>query len=285
MSDAPSEIRREVLGQSLPAELAGLIRAGSVRPFWRLLLMSWWTTGCLTVALVGIGILTPWARARQRWLARMARLWARGMSRSVGMRVTIEGPVPEPPFFLVANHLSYVDIVLLMSQVDVVFVAKRELNQWPIVGYLTRLVGTIFLDRSSPRDAIRVLDAIDQGVARGLGVVVFPEGTSSHGDDVSQLRPALFEWAVRSGSPVRVATIRYQTPAGSPPARDAVCWWGDMAFVPHVLGLCQLPGFHATVTFEPEGLVADDRSALAARARSLMARRLESARAGTVESA
>lgn len=285
MSDERSAIRRELLGDRLAADLAGMLRSGSVRPLWRLLAMSWWTTACLTVALTGIGILTPWPRPRRQWLARMARRWARGMGRLVGMRVRIEGPVPQPPFFLVANHLSYVDIVLLMSQVDVVFVAKRELARWPVVGYLTRLVGTIFVDRTSRRDVIRVLDAIDEGMGRGIGVVVFPEGTSSDGGGVSRLRPALFEWAVRSGSPVRVATIRYQTPAGAPPARDVVCWWGEMSFVPHVLELCRLPGFEATLSFEPHGLTAGNRASLAEAARSLMTTRLRSATPSTVENA
>ncbi len=180
------------------------------------------------------------------------------------------GPVPEAPFFLVANHLSYVDIVVMLALVDGVFVAKRELNQWPVVGYLTRLVGTIFLDRTSRRDAMRALEAIDRRVGEGDGVIVFPEGTSSVGAGVNPMKPALFEWAARNRFPVHCVTLGYETPAGSPAARTAVCWWGDMTFVPHLITLCRLPGFQANIRFADRSLTGDDRNQLATEAREVI---------------
>lgn len=175
------------------------------------------------------------------------------------------------PFFLVSNHVSYCDIVLLLGQVHGVFVAKKELNEWPVIGYLTRLVGTIFVDRNSRRDAKRVLETIDQRVASGDGVIVFPEGTSSSGDDVHPMRTALFEWAAQTGKPVGIASIHYTTRPGMPSAREAVCWWGDMSFVPHVLQLCQMPGFDATLHFGDEPVTGNDRGLLAAQAREAVA--------------
>jgi 1-acyl-sn-glycerol-3-phosphate acyltransferase len=190
------------------------------------------------------------------------------------MRVTVHGPAPASPFFLVTNHLSYVDIVLLFGQVDAVFVAKHQLQGWPVVGYLTRLVGTIFIDRERRRDAKRVLEAIDRRIAEGDAVVVFPEGTSSEGVEVRPLKPALFEWAAQRGHPVHVATIHYATDPGHPPARDAVCWWGAMTFLPHLLDLCRLPGFRATLHFGPTPITGTDRATLATRARDAIAANL-----------
>jgi 1-acyl-sn-glycerol-3-phosphate acyltransferase len=221
-----------------------------------------------------------WALARSpdrrhRWRTRTVKRWARGVCRIAGAELSVAGPVPEAPFFLVANHLGYVDIVVLLALVDGVFVAKQELNRWPIVGYLTRLVGIIFLDRTSARDALRALGAIDERIAGGDGVIVFPEGTSSAGDDVNPMKPALFEWAARNQFPVHCVTLGYETPPGSPPARSAVCWWGEMTFVPHVIRLCRLPRFTATVQFADESLIGSDRNRLASDARAVILARFE----------
>lgn len=271
MSQPPTGTREEIFGPRPGREVATLLRSGSVRPLWRLLALCAWTTGCLATLLVGHSALVVWPRSRPRWRRRMIRRWARGLARIVGMRVDIEGQPPARPFFLVANHLSYVDIVLLLGELDTVFVAKRELTEWPVVGYLTRIAGTIFVDRERRRDAIRVLRDIEAGIERGEGIVVFPEGTSSRGAEVSPLRPALFEWAARSGFPVHVATIRYEAPPGAPSAEEAICWWGTMSFVPHLIGLCRLPGFRAVVRFADEPLVGTGRTELAARARAAIA--------------
>lgn len=271
MSEPSAGVRHEVFGPSPARELAALLRSGSVRPLGRLLAAGAWTAGGLMTLLSGMAVLMAWPRGRQRWRHRVVRWWARGLGWIVGMRVTIEGPAPSRPFFLVANHLSYVDIVLLYSRLDGVFVAKRELVDWPVLGYLTRLVGTIFVDRRRRRDAVRVLRAIAAGIERGEGVILFPEGTSTAGDGVHPLRPALFEWAARARYPVHAATIRYETPPGHPPAREAVCWWGSMAFVPHLLTLVRLPGFRAVVRFADAPLVGADRVELATRARELIA--------------
>jgi len=267
-----SDVRQEIFGGNLRQTAGTLLRTGAVRPIVRLGAIAVWTGGLFVVLVTGMWLATPWPQRRLGWRNLIVGGWARGMGRIVNMRVTIRGRRPEAPFFLVANHLSYCDIVLLLGHVHGVFVAKKELNQWPVIGYLTRLVGTIFVDRSSRRDAKRVIQAIDHRVAGGDGVIVFPEGTSSGGDDVHPMRTALFEWAAQTGNPVTVATIHYATRSGQPPAREAVCWWGDMSFVPHVLQLCQMPGFEATLHFGSEPLSGNDRGLLAVRAREAVAR-------------
>lgn len=276
MSAAPSGVRREVFGDRPARELVRLLRPGSVRPLSRVAGSVAWTASCLLVFLTGMAAAGVVRNGRRRWRPWMIRLWARGLGRLAGMRVERRGPRPDRPFFLVANHLSYVDIILLLAEVDAVFVAKRELVAWPVIGWLARLGGTIFVDRSQPRDAVRVLGDIEAGIARGEGIVVFPEGTSSSGDEVQTLKPALFEWAARSAFPVHVATIRYDAPPGFPPARDVVCWWGDMSFLPHLLGLFRLPGFRATLWISPTALSGRDRTTLARQARTLMTAALES---------
>jgi len=266
-----AEIRREIYGASPGRELLSLLKRGSWRPIVRIGGIAVWTSGLFVFLIAGMWATTPWQARRRWWRNLIVKRWARGLAWIVNMRMRIEGPRPAAPFFLVANHLSYVDIVLMLAQVDTVFVAKRELGQWPILGYLTRLVGTIFLDRESRRDAVRAIGAIDRRIDDGDGVVVFPEGTSSDGADVYPMKTALFEWAAQKGYPVRHAAIHYRTGPGAPPAREAVCWWGSMSFMPHVIELCELRGFEATVRFGDEPLVGNDRGELAIRARDAIA--------------
>ena len=270
MTSPDTDLRHEVYGASPGRALLGLLRAGGLRALGRLVGISSWTVVCLIVLVSGHGVLVVARRRRRRWRHRIVRRWARGLSWLVGMKVEIEGDPPPAPFFLVANHLSYVDIVLLLGMLDTVFVAKRELVDWPVIGYLARITGTIFVDRRRARDAVRVLESIDERIAGGEGVVLFPEGTSSRGDDVYPMRPALFEWAVRSGFPVRAATIGYRSPPGGPPASEVICWWGDMSFLPHVIGLCRLPGFRAQVRFAGDPVVGTNRTDLARRARDVI---------------
>ena len=111
----------------------------------------------------------------------------------------------------------------------------------------------------------RALDQIGQAIREGDGVVLFPEGTTSIGADVAELKPALLHWAARENHPVHFAAISYASPDPDRPAHLKVCWWGDAALLPHVAELCRMRQFHATVTFGRAPLSDANRGALAAR--------------------
>jgi 1-acyl-sn-glycerol-3-phosphate acyltransferase len=207
--------------------------------------------------------------------ARLFRTWARWSARVLGARIEVEGSPPAAPFVLVSNHLGYVDIPVLASQVDCVFVSRSDVAAWPILGPLVRMVGTIFIDREAKRDIPRVLDQVDENLAHGRGIVIFPEGTTSDGSRVLPFRPPLLEAAARAEMPVRCVALTYRTPPGTDPAGEAVCWWGDMTFWPHVLRLFRLPYFTARVRFAPEPIRETDRKRLAATAREIVVRHLD----------
>ena len=194
------------------------------------------------------------------------RTWARACARILGMRITVDGASPAPPFFLVSNHLSYVDIVVLFSVLDCHFIAKSDVARWPVMGFLARTAGTLFIRRESKRDLTRVIPAVQALLGAGRGVVVFPEGTSTKGDAVARFKPSLFEVAILTETPVSYAALSYVTPDATPPAHLSVCWWGDMEFMPHLFRLLALPRFDATVAFGGARITADDRKVLAARA-------------------
>lgn len=215
-----------------------------------------------TVWLTGKRLLPPKSFLRRRLRKFILISWARSLALIVGMRINVEGQPPQPPFFLVANHLSYVDIILVASQMDCVFIAKKEISGWPGMGWLSNGVGTIFIDRKNFQDIPRVIGLIDEALNEGSGIVLFPEGTSTMGDNIMPFSPALLEPAARAGYPVSYAAISYDTPLNEPPAHAAVCWWGDMDFVPHFLKLLLVSKFQATISYGEDAIHADDRKIL-----------------------
>jgi 1-acyl-sn-glycerol-3-phosphate acyltransferase len=191
----------------------------------------------------------------------------------VGMHRSVLGRPPRAPFLLVTNHISYLDILLLLASVDGVFVAKREMRSWPLLGPLAGLMGTIWLKREVRRDAVRVLDRIDEAIARGDGVVLFPEGTTSSGAGVTPMKPALLDWAAREQYPVHYAAVTYRSPPGDPPAKSSLCWWGGVPFGTHVKGVLRLRRFDGIVDFAGEPLTAPTRAELAQRLQHAIAGR------------
>jgi 1-acyl-sn-glycerol-3-phosphate acyltransferase len=209
-------------------------------------------------------------RRRTAWRERVLAWWGRAVARALGTRVEVAGSPPRPPFLLVVNHLSWVDIPVVGGVTGGTFVAKAELDGWPLVGAICRVSGTIFIDRGSKRDLLRVGEKVEAHLAAGGGVVLFVEGTTGAGDAMLPFKPALLEVAARSRAPVHFATLRYATPAGEPPPRQAVCRWGDEPFLPHARRVLELTGHRATVTFGAEPLLDDDRKRLAGRLRRAM---------------
>src|SRR5262249_36934783 len=127
-------------------------------------------------ALAGAGLA---AAPRQR--RRLFRGWARAILWLLDIEVDERGAAPPRGVALVANHLSYLDVVVLASRLHATFVAKADGAGWPGLGRLAARMGTIFIDRSRKRDLLRVLPLVESSLRAGETVVFFPEGTSSGG--------------------------------------------------------------------------------------------------------
>ncbi len=248
------------VGERLAASTAHLRAASRVAA---LIAVSLLAGGACATALA-LERVSPKAGSRAR--RAVARGWARGLARILGMRVRIEGVAPTEPCLLVANHLSYVDVITLWCATSGSFVAKSEVASWPLVGALGRIAQTLFIDRGCKRDLVRVLGAMERTLARGESVILFGEGTSTGGDRVLPFKSSLFEAALRGGRPVACASVCYATRRDAPPAERAVCWWGDMSFADHAYALMKLRGFDATVRFASDAVEARDRKELARRA-------------------
>ena len=193
--------------------------------------------------------------------------WAIALTTIMGMKKQVTGNAPRPPFCLVSNHLSYVDILLFLSLVRGVFVTRADIRQWPILGYLAYLSGSLFIDRSSAKDVVRVNSLIEGVLSKNQGVIFFPEGTSTRGKVVGPFRSSLLEYPAQTETPVHFATIRYETIPGSPPASETICWWGDMTFSDHLYTLLTIPRYRALIHFGETPVCSRDRKQLTTKLR------------------
>ena len=193
--------------------------------------------------------------------------WTKSFVIISGMEIEVIGEPPKPPFFLVTNHLGYVDIGALRATVRGVFVAKVEVRKWFLAGRIVRDMGIIFIDRKNRRDIPRAGAEIIQKLNEGEGVIVFPEGTSTKGEDVLPFNSSFFEFAAKTDLPVSYASIGYRTPEGEPPASTVICWWEDISFLAHLYRLFTLRSFTAILDFGDESVVNPDRKKLATELR------------------
>jgi len=246
------------------------------RATWRALLIV-----ALTLLSATILVLTaPFKLVAPAWQLRarnwVFRTWGRNFCRITGMRLEIRGPIPEGSFFLISNHSSYMDIPLLGSAVDAAFVGKADLRKWPLLGQIFGIADTIFIDRGKKRDLVRVMEQIGRNRERGLGALVFPEGTSGSGEEILRFKPSLLQFAAERDLPVHWAVISYRTPPGWPPARDIVCWWGNTPLFPHFPRFLRLPYYEAVLEFGEATHHHPDRKILAEKLHGAMAERFTS---------
>lgn len=200
--------------------------------------------------------------AYRRWVFGWS---CRALLRVIGARLEVSGPLPSPPFLLVANHISYLDILSLGSHLPYVFLSKAEVKRWPGIGPLCRAAGTLFIDRAARRDIPLILARLEEVLDRGEGVIFFPEATSSPGGGLLPFRSPLLELPARRAFPVHYGVLHYATPPGEVPAQRSVAWAGSVPFAPHVLNLLRLRGIAIRLELGPEPVIETDRKRLAER--------------------
>jgi len=193
---------------------------------------------------------------RAEWL----HVWCGILLRRLNVPVQVVGSQP-PSGLIVANHLSYLDILAISTAAPAIFVSKSEVRHWPVFGLLTTIAGTVYVDRTRKVGTKNANDGIRQALQQGLRVVIFPEGTSSDGREVLPFYPSLFEPAVECGVPITAAHISYELNDGDV-GRD-IAYWGDMTFFPHLLKLLSKRGLVAKVKFSDQQKQFGDRKVAA----------------------
>ncbi|MEO6244563.1 MAG: lysophospholipid acyltransferase family protein [Opitutaceae bacterium] len=223
----------------------------AIRAVFRLGLLS----GIVAWSAAEVLLVSP--RDRAAWLQRVCR---RAL-RALGVSACDVGWAPRGAV-VVANHLGYLDILVLGALAPCVFVAKSEVRGWPIFGWFARRAGTRFVDRERRGDVARVASEFAPVIAAGANLVLFLEGTSTDGRAVRPFRSSLLEPAVQAGWPVVPSAVAYAVPAPHSVPNE-VCWWGDMTLVPHLLNLAGLPRITAIVGWGEPDAATSDRKALA----------------------
>jgi 1-acyl-sn-glycerol-3-phosphate acyltransferase len=181
---------------------------------------------------------------------RVRRLWCRGAARLLGVRMSFGGsPFTACPTLFVANHVSYLDTLVLGVFVDGTFIAKSEIATWPLFGTLGRLARTLFIRRHW-RSALFQRNALAGRMRQGESFILFGEGTSSNGLSVRPLKTSLLSvaepWILDCPIAVQPITLVYTrlgdgTPIG-PRNCDLYAWHSDAAFLPHLWSALQLGG-------------------------------------------
>jgi 1-acyl-sn-glycerol-3-phosphate acyltransferase len=177
-------------------------------------------------------------------------LWVQASARSIlsglGIHYSVDGQAPTHGL-VVANHLSYLDILIISAAMPCFFVAKAEIDRWPYFGKAARVGGTMFIDRSSLASAEKVSAMIAERLELPVPVLFFPEGTSTDGSSLLRFHSRLFEPAIVAKAQVTAAAVRYVIEDGTP--ERELCWFGDDAFLPHLWKALGTAGFSAEVTF------------------------------------
>jgi 1-acyl-sn-glycerol-3-phosphate acyltransferase len=238
-------------------------------------------------ALLGLGLLIvlgvfPWiaTRTRERVIARWSRMLMAACGVAVCERVLPGGVSlagwqgqsgPGAGRMIVANHVSWLDVFAINSLAPASFAAKAEIASWPLAGVLVARTGTVFVERGRRHAVHGVVQRLTQLLAQGARVAVFPEGTTSDGQQVLPFHGNLVQAALNTGAPVVPVALRYQDRQGRPSQRPLFV--GDMTFAASLWQVVGGPPLRVEVSVLP-GLVPQvgiTRQALARTAQQAIA--------------
>ena len=174
------------------------------------------------------GVMLPLVNAEQR--DRLISYWCRGLLAVLNIRVVTLGVLPDAKVkstLFVANHVSWIDIHAINSVRAVRFVAKSEIRGWPVIGWVSEKVNTLFIERTRRRDASRVVDLAADCLRDGDCLCFFPEGATSDGTELRPFKGSLMQAALDAEVQLWPLSIRYPRPDGS--ANTAMAYYDDVS--------------------------------------------------------
>jgi len=211
-----------------------------------------WTRVMLHVGWCLVMTTLIYPRVGQRARARLTQQWSQTLLRILNIGLSVHGARPAidtPKLFVVANHVSWLDIFVINAAQPSRFVAKSEIRDWPIVGALAMHAGSIFVQRAKRSDTARINREIHDVWECGDTIAVFPEGTTTAGDRILKFHTSLFEPAVVNAVTLAPAAIRYRSENGE--ANDAVLFVGDTTFGESLGTIIGQRRMIAEITFAP----------------------------------
>ncbi|MFN3785403.1 MAG: lysophospholipid acyltransferase family protein [Thiothrix sp.] len=180
---------------------------------------------------------------------RVTQWWLRQIPRILGVRVNVYGEPAATPVLMVANHISWLDIALLGGYSQPRFLSKQEVRTWPVVGWLAATSGTLFITRGKAGAAAQAAATIGEALQAGRTVLLFPEGTTTTGNDVRTFHARLLAPALDAGIAVQPVALRYPQEDGLThpliPYVDRQSLWDNLQ------GILGEPCFSAEIHFLP----------------------------------
>ena len=200
------------------------------------------------------GLFTVWWRFGQlgpQQREQCIRAWALAMLQCLEITVQLDGLLPiEGPLLLVANHISWLDILVLLTTRHYRFVSKSDVEHWPLIGTLARAAGTLFIQRGSRRDAHQVVNSMKTRLLAGDVLALFPEGTTGNGLALLPFHGNLLQAAIDAAAPVQPVALQFVDRASGQPSQ-VPCYVGDDTLLQSVWRTLRSDGVCARVRFGP----------------------------------
>jgi lyso-ornithine lipid O-acyltransferase len=172
--------------------------------------------------------------------------WLKIFSAIVNLSITKEGELPEQGAFLVSNHISWLDIIVIGQYLPAYFVAKSDILSWPVIGYLSRQGGTIFIRRGDKKQIKATTEKMVWVLKQNSNIIAFPEGTTTKGGEVLGFHASLFQPALLTRSAIQPVALQYQGIA-----KEHAPFIGDDDFIPHLIKMLSLDKIEVHVSFLP----------------------------------
>jgi 1-acyl-sn-glycerol-3-phosphate acyltransferase len=245
----------------------GRSRAGAL---WRLVRATGHVLHGLWVIRSEFGRLTP---AQTQF---MVREWTRQMLGILGVELVMQGTPPtHGPLLQVANHISWLDILVMNAAQPSRFVSKADVRHWPVIRGLADAAGTLYIERESRRDAMRVVHQVAERLRTPDVISVFPEGTTGDGQTLLTFHANLLQAAIAAGAPALPVALRYAD-RDSGQRCDAPLYIGDTTLMQSLWATLRADGVQAVVRYgEPQRDQGRDRRTWAQDLRTEVARLLQ----------
>jgi 1-acyl-sn-glycerol-3-phosphate acyltransferase len=229
-----------------------------MRPLKLAAFLSLWAFFFALVATVHLWISI--LRLPNRWkiVSRINRNFTLLLRHILGIKVTVkgdEGQLERGGYVIIANHTGYVDGIVLGGIFPILFVSKREVKHWPIIGQWNVLCGSIFINRQRKDLVGSLVHEMTRKLKQEANILLFPEGTSTNGEKMLPFQTVPLAAPLRSRSIIVPVTITYKSIDDQPVGmanRNLIYWYGDMDFVSHFWRLLALRSIEVLVTIQPK---------------------------------
>jgi 1-acyl-sn-glycerol-3-phosphate acyltransferase len=221
-------------------------------------ILSLWLFFFGVVALVHLWVTALRLPNRWKMVSRVIRSFTLLLRTILGIKVTVEGDegqLERGGYVMISNHLGYIDGIVLGSLFPVVYVSKREVKSWPVIGQWTTLCGTVFINRQRKGLVPLAVKEISRKLKQEANILLFPEGAATNGERMLPFQTAPLAAPLRNRSIIVPVTLVYRSIEGQPVSRanrDLLYCYDDMEFMPHFWKLLALRSVEALVIIQPK---------------------------------